>query len=182
MAAKLQCVAAKHVSATLSDPFCSNSLVKAILDQLIQSAEAAHAEALYIPPMICKQGSKLSAEYVVNSVAGRTEALSKMAAENESIQLKWSLAACIWRWQGRANMHNKLIENDGISIWDSEHEDYDDDAKSVAVFGLDQYAQLKPATTVLSYTTAAPGEGEIESALCLLGPECSEFSKLSDFR
>jgi hypothetical protein len=47
-------------------------------------------------------------------------------------------------------MHNRLTENDGILIWDSDHEDYDDDAKSVAMFGLDQYAQSKAATTVLS--------------------------------
>ena len=79
-------------------------------------------------------------------------------------------------------MHNKLTGNDGILIWDSEHEDYDDDAKSVAMFGLDQYAQSKAATTVLNYASAAPGEGETECALCLLGPECSGFSKLSDFR
>ena len=203
VAAKLQCVAAKHRSANLSDPFCSNSLVKAMMEQLIQSApaedelhcllcdcvmpvsrckhdptkfkdfcghcwtnsksvcrkllgvsssqvEAAPAEALYIPPMICKQGSELSAEYAVNSIAGRTEALHKVAAANESVQFKWRLAACMWRWQGQANVHNRLTENDGILIWDSEHEDYDDDAKSVAMFGLDQYAQLKASTTMLS--------------------------------
>ena len=150
VAAKLQCVAAKHRSANLSDPFCSNSLVKAIMEQLMQSVEAAPAEALYIPPMTCKQGSELSAQYVVYSFAGRTEALNKVAAANESIQLKWRLAAYIWRWQGQANMHNRLTENDGILIWDSDHEDYDDDAKSVAMFGLDQYAQSKAATTVLS--------------------------------
>ena len=182
MAVKLQCVAAKHRSAKLPDPFCSNSLIKAILDQLRQSAEAGPAEALYIPPMLCKQGSNLSAEYFVKSIAGRTEALNKVATTNELIQLKCSLAACIWRWQGQANMHHRLIENDGILIWDSDHEDYNDDAKSVAMFGLKQYAQLKAATTIVNYAAAAPGESKIECALCLLGPVCSGFSKLSDFR
>ena len=56
----------------------------------------------------------------------------------------------MWRWQGQANVHNRLTENDGILIWDSEDEDYNDDAKSVAMFGLDQYAQSRALTTMLS--------------------------------
>ena len=43
-------------------------------------------------------------------------------------------------------------------IWDSDQEDYNDDAKSVAMFGLNQYAQLRAATTVSNYADTAPGE------------------------
>ena len=50
---------------------------------------------------------------------------------------------CFWRWQGQANVCLKLAENDGIWNWDSDDSAFDDDAKTVALFGNDQYAKLK---------------------------------------
>ena len=50
---------------------------------------------------------------------------------------------CFWRWQGRATVFHKLAENDGTLIWDSDDSDYDDSAKSVYIFGIDQYANQK---------------------------------------
>ena len=92
------------------------------------------------------------------ATADRAGALDKIATVSDSIRFRCSLAACIWRWQGQANTYHRLAENDGILIWDSDQEDYNDDAKSVAMFGLNQYAQLRAATTLSKYVDTARGE------------------------
>ena len=44
-------------------------------------------------------------------------------------------------------MFHRLLENKGILVWDSDHEDYDDDAKALALFGTDQYVTLKASAS-----------------------------------
>ena len=44
----------------------------------------------------------------------------------------------------------RLLENDGILVWDSDDDDYDDDAKALAMFGTNQYVSLKTSTSMVT--------------------------------
>ena len=68
----------------------------------------------------------------------------------------------------KLNVHYIMAENNGSLVWDSDHSDYSDDAKVVAMFGVNQYATLKAAATVINFgaiiTDAAPTESATEKA------------------
>ena len=59
---------------------------------------------------------------------------------------------CFWRWQGQANVCLKLAENNGVLNWDSDDSAFDDDAKTVALFGTDQYAKLKVLSDFICFS------------------------------
>ena len=98
VAAKLKCVATKHLAANLPNHFCNNSLVKELIERSKQSESNSSAQL----PMLLPQGSDLSATYIVMRQR-KAEGLNRVAVTSELIQLKYRVAADVWRWQGQAN-------------------------------------------------------------------------------
>ena len=62
------------------------------------------------------------------------------------------LQTCFWRWQGQTNAFFRLAENNGVVICDSDDSAFDDDARTVSLFGTEQYAGLKVLSDFICFS------------------------------